>query len=65
MENCPYCKEDERDKVEEVIIVFKRSNPKAYGYPEVCNWVKTYTINFCPICKRKFDYSTEKGGGQE
>ena len=60
MENCPYCKEDERDKIEEVIIVFKRNNPKAYGYPEVCNWVKTYAVNFCPICKRKLDPNRER-----
>lgn len=62
MRNCPYCKEDERNKVKEVVIVFKHNNPKAYGYPEVCNWEETYTADFCPMCKRKLDHPTEKGG---
>lgn len=56
MENqCKYCKESERSRVESVTISYHYVNPHAYGYPEPVNWKYNYKSNYCPICGRKFE----------
>lgn len=44
-EKCKWCQESERDRIEMIEIVVHRENPKAYGYPEVCNWKERYATN--------------------
>lgn len=50
---CDYCRENDRAKIRAVKIVYLYEDPKAYGYPEVAYWDRTYAIERCPICGRK------------
>ena len=50
---CQFCIESDYDHIEKVQIIFKHTNPKAYGYPEVCHWDKSFNAYNCPVCGRK------------
>lgn len=60
MKGCQYCKEFKKAKIKKVVITFTYENPQAYGYPEVCNWDKSYVTNACPMCHRILDIDIDE-----
>jgi hypothetical protein len=59
---CQICEEEETSKIDRVVLVVHRTNPKAYGYPEIVHWHEDFEVSFdkCPICGRDLGHRVGK-----